>query len=133
MLNSSDITSKIHIIAMFVIVSFLHQINNISTVYYSDYTVICQNGPDNTADIERVHWKIGIYRIMILKYHQNSALCVCVCACVKRILTSSKCMVQEFKKKVKYILRNTNWNSFGSVKIEDVTGNLIINSVVGSQ
>jgi hypothetical protein len=66
MLNLSDITSKIHIIAMFVIVSFLHQINNISTVYYSDYTVICQNGPDYTAGIERVHWKIGIYGITIL-------------------------------------------------------------------
>ena len=51
----------------------------------------CQNGPDNTAGIERVHWKIGIYGIMILKY----------------------------------VLRNTNWNPFGSVKTENVTSNLI--------
>jgi hypothetical protein len=92
--------------------------------------VICQNGPDYTAGIERVHWKIGIYGIMILKYHQNSALsvsvCVCVCVC-KKNFDIIKMHGTRIKKKVKYILRNTNWNSFGSVKIEDVTSNLIIN------
>jgi hypothetical protein len=28
---------------------------------------------------------------------------------------------------LKYILRNTNWNSFGSVETENVMSNLIIN------